>query len=74
MVCINVFFWQLSFGCRYQQQRKRKGSEIDAGLVGHIHLDEVIGFLLCQISAYLNFATYLNLDIGASMSLSHAFY
>lgn len=27
---------------RYQQQRKRRDSTEDAGLVGHIHLNEVI--------------------------------
>ncbi|XP_057453654.1 DNA-directed RNA polymerase V subunit 1-like isoform X2 [Lotus japonicus] len=32
----------VDFIVEYQQQRKREGSETDAGLVGHIHLDEVM--------------------------------
>lgn len=52
--------WDTCLICRYQQQRRRNGSSEDAGLVGHIHLHEVIYFL----------RTFLGFDAG--MCLCHA--
>lgn len=46
--------------CRYQQQRRRNDGTEDAGLVGHIRLNEVIHF----------FNTCLGFDAG--MCLYHA--